>query len=369
MIKRFLSSTRWYLVNMGRWLQQPRLPSSGPSVWVDVRENNWHRYLHIFILFLRLRGYKVHVRHRWGFVGCWASSELFRLSSQQFRFYFRDVGMPRGAWLFTDRPTDRPHVLLDADYFPLPGETRQGLRIPMSLFYTIYVHEVHDRFPVNALAPRQRAVFFFGNMDPNAYVRNEVQEVFGCFNRMYLLDLVRREFARHVHEPRGIDDMESTSERYIVLVDRLRAHINTKELLPFLARFDFFLAPSGVVMPLCHNVVEALCAGCIPILQHPHLMEPPLQHGVDCLSFNTEAELMDLLKSIPRIDGDTVLQMRHNALAYYQRYLTPEAVVGAMEKEGSRLQRLHLNGEYVSVNLLREKLRAQGIAGPLPPPQ
>lgn len=369
MIKRFLSSARWYLVNMGRWLQQRRSTGSGPSVWVDVHENSWHRYLHIFILFLRVRGYQVHVRHRWGFIGCWASSELFRLSSHQFNLYFRETAITPGAWLITDRPTHRPHVLLDADYFPLPGETRPGLRVPMSLFYTIYVHEVHDRFPVDALAPRQRAVFFFGNMDPHAYVRNEVQEVFGCFNRMYVLDLVRKELADHVHEPVGMDEIDAQGARYIVLTDRLRAHIDTRKLLSFLARFDFFLAPSGVVMPLCHNLVEALCAGCVPILQHPHLMEPPLRHGVDCLAFNTEAELVDLLKNIPTMDANIILQMRHNALAYYQRYLTPEAVVGAMENEGAKLERLLLNGEYASVNLLREKLRAHGIAGPLPRPQ
>ncbi|MBK6831035.1 MAG: hypothetical protein IPG92_09995 [Flavobacteriales bacterium] len=95
-------------------------------------------------------------------------------------------------------------------------------------------------------------------------------------------------------------------------------------------------------------------------------MEPPLRHGVDCLSFTTEQELVELLRNVPMMDAGTVLQMRRNALAYYQRYLTPEAVVGEMEKQGAKLQRLRLNGEYVSVELLRKKLLANGIEGPLP---
>lgn len=366
MIKQVLSGARWYVVNMAHWFPQRRTGESGPSVWIDVHENIWHRYLHIFLLFLRIRGYTVHVRHRWGFIGCWASFELFRLSSQHVRFYFRNAAIPAGAWLFTDRPTARPHVLLDADHFTIPGEVRSGFRVPMALFYTIYAHGIQDRFPVDPSAPRERVVFFFGNMDPKAYVRNEVQAVFGCFNRMHLLQLVRSEFADQVYEPHKLGALDARGERHIVLVDRAHAHIDTRNLLPILSRYDFFLAPSGVVMPLCHNLVEALCAGCIPILQHPHLMEPPLRHGVDCLSFTTEQELVELLRNVPMMDAGTVLQMRRNALAYYQRYLTPEAVVGEMEKQGAKLQRLLLNGEYVSVELLRKKLQAKGIEGPLP---
>ncbi len=364
MIMRSLSALRWYMVNMVHWLshRHPRL--QGPNVYFDVRENHWHRYLHILIIFFMERGYNVHVRHRWHFIASWASHDLFRRSGT-FTLFSSGTRAKDGRF-FTDRVSRAQHTLLDADYHHLPGIPPSGLRLPMPLVDSQYVEHAYNRHPVTVDAPRQRGVFFFGNMDPVAYARAEVRDVFGCMDRTTMLALVRRHFVDRVHAPRSMEEIGVRSGRDIVLTDRRDVYIEPADLLSVLARFDFFLAPSGVVMPLCHNLVEALCAGCIPVLQHPHLMEPPLRDGVDCLAFADEAGLVTVLERIGGMSEESVRQIRRNVIGYYQQHLTPAAVIGMIEKRGASLDTLHVNAELLSTRILRKKLDAAGITGPLP---
>ena len=370
MIKPALSAARWYCINMLRWAGQwrKRGPLHDRGVCFDVERGGGHRYLHILVLFLHFRGYTVYFKHRFRFIGSWAPSDLFRRSGT-FRLYAGKGPEHRATWLFTDRPVARPHVLLDADYHQVPGEAEDGVRLPMPMVDSQYIEADGDHGTMmEANARRERTVFFFGNMDRTAYGRPENTEVFGCFSRTHLLDTLRNGLGDLVHEPTGPEDMNAPDGKYIVLLGRHHRYIAPGDLLKTLSRYDFFLAASGVVMPLCHNLVEAMCAGCIPVLQHPHLMTPPLQHGVNCLVFRDEPELIDLMRRIPEMPEDDILAMRRNVLDHYRQYLAPEAVIAMLEREGKGLERLRINGESESTRILRKRLDAMGISGPLPFP-
>ncbi|MBK7384383.1 MAG: hypothetical protein IPI81_13805 [Flavobacteriales bacterium] len=368
MLRRFLSGVRWYVVNMWHWcVTHRRVGSAGSKVvYLDLRENLWHRYLHILVLFLMDQGYTVHLRHRWRFIASWASHDLFRRSGS-FRLYCLREPDP-GAWLITDRCTSRNHTLIDVDAFRIPGEDGQGLYVPMPMVDTRYILGLL-KMPLPEAGPdRQRKVFFFGNMDRLAYTREEPSTVFGCFRRAELMDIIQRRFADHIHRPDTVAAIMADTERYIVLMDRHREYIRPKDLNGVLARFDFFLAPSGVVMPLCHNMIEAMFAGCIPILQHAHLLEPPLHDGIECLSFRDEEGLVSTLERIRSLDPATIKAMRSAVLEYCSKYLTPTAVIGSLEKLRENAGPIHLNGELASVERLRTRLDEQGIEGPLPFP-
>ncbi len=356
---RLISALRWYAVNMAAWLRGSG--GAGTEVKVahlDVRRNLWHRYLHILILFLQLNGYRVELRHRWRFVADWASSDLFR-RLRGLRLVLRPPA--RGADLIiTDRAGTPGTLVLDADYFSLPDEAPTGYRAPMPMADTAYLLGVHER-SIDLSAERQRAIFFFGNMDRHAYARPEVPTLFGCMDRTHLLDAVRRARPHRVHEPTGEGGIGITDGRDIVLVDRARHYIAPKDLPAVLARFDFFLAPAGVIMPLCHNLVEALFAGCIPILQHAHLLDPPLQDGVHCLSFRDEEGLIAALDRARAMSAEQAACMRASARAYYDAYLSPQAVVRRLEQQ--REGRLRLNAESASVRILERKLRASSGSG------
>ncbi len=353
--KQILSDLRWYVVNCSHWLLQrsARRTTTGPLVLVDVRHNLWHRYLHILILFLRLGGYNVHIRHRYRFIGSWASYDLFRRSSF-FRIVFRPLPPEEYHLRLTDRPMNGPHVLLDADYFDLPDAPRQGMRLPMVMADTFYIHGLHAQAAPEVERERERCLFFFGNMDRAAYDRPEPRSVFGCYTRIELFDMLRTKYTERVFEPDRLADVDDRGDRDIVLVGRQREYIPPTQLLQVLAGYDLFLAPSGVVMPLCHNVVEAMAAGCIPVLQYPHLMEPPLEHGVNCLAYSNAEQLHAILKRVPVLSALEIIAMRQQVLAYYQKYLTPEAVVAKLEAIRGNKALLRVNAEMLSTQLFQQ---------------
>lgn len=328
-------------------------------IHVDIDLNLWHRYLHILLIFLRLEGYTIELRHRWRFIGDWSSNFLFRRVVPD-RLVFRNP-QPGTRLVLTNR-TDVPGALVvDADYFPLPGDARQGFRVPMPMADTAYLIGVHAHAAEDPETPRQRGIFFFGNMDSGAYGREEALALFGCMNRLRILDTIRRELPHRVHAPQEESDIGVKEGRDIVLMDRARHYIQPARLQEELARFDFFLAPSGVVMPLCHNLPEAMLAGCIPILQYGHLLDPPLIDGVDCLRFIDERGLVEALDRVRRMSSEEVIRMRKAVLAYHRKNMTPTAVVARLEsiREG----KIHLNGEQASVDVLRRKLQKAGLTG------
>ncbi|MBL7982489.1 MAG: hypothetical protein JNL52_11855 [Flavobacteriales bacterium] len=191
-------------------------------------------------------------------------------------------------------------------------------------------------------------------MDRTAYDRPEPRSVFGCFTRTELLDLLRTDHSDRVFEPETLAEVENRGLRDIVLLGRQREYIPPARLLDELSRYDLFLAPSGVVMPLCHNVVEAMAAGCIPVLQYPHLMEPPLEHGVNCLAFKNANELNDILEHIPLVSAMEIIAMRKRVLAYYQDHLSPQAVIGRMNALIGTNTLLRVNAEMLSTQLFRQ---------------
>lgn len=353
------SKLRWTLANLAIYARNAghRGPSTGKHAYFDLEGNTFHRYLTIFMHFLAIRGYSIHLRARPGSLGSWASQELFR-QIKDIRLYFRDANVPSSAWLFTDHPVERPHVRLDPDYFAGYDDDVGTFRLPMPMVDTFYFERTHDREPRDPAEVRERGLFFFGNMDPEHYDRPELEEAFGCLNRHRLLQAVRTHAPHRIHISTDLDEVHVHDGKDIVLMGRQQRYIKPSELRPVLERFDFFLAPSGVVMPLCHNVVEAMSVGCIPILQYAHLMEPALRNGEECLSFNTSEELFAILDKMPNMPVSEVERMRRNVLRHYQRHLTPQAVIGKLEEKKATLERVQLNAEWPSTLLLLQRKRA-----------
>jgi glycosyltransferase involved in cell wall biosynthesis len=109
-----------------------------------------------------------------------------------------------------------------------------------------------------------------------------------------------------------------------VLCETQHCNIPRERWLEALSKADFFLACPGVGMPLCHNVIEALATGCIPILQYADYLPPPLQDGVNCLAFKTSAELQEIAARALTMSPGQIHTLRGNVRAYYDGFLAPK---------------------------------------------
>lgn len=342
-----------------RWLVLNRLLSVFRKKWstgkhakiayFDLHHNPFHRYLEILMHMLEDQGYTILIKPRLGFLTSWATRPLFT-DLRTVRTGKKPSGT--GHLIFSDNTAMKGASLLTADYFPFPLQPHNGYRVPMPMGVEFYLYRWHD-LQVDRNADRHRGVVFFGNMAPQHYDRAVLHTAFNCYTRAELLDHLAQRFPDRIARPVEMTDIAVAQGKDIVLVDRDKCYIKPHKLRPALASFDFFLALSGVVMPLCHNLIEAISVGCIPILQYPHLLSPPMENGVNCLTYSTMDELDAILDGrVPSMSQSEVRELRNAVNAYYSTYLTPTAVVGAIEKCLATASPVRLNAEAGSTAIL-----------------
>jgi hypothetical protein len=342
---------RWIILNLFNYFIKftPRSKYYKQTAYFDLHKNIFHRYIMNLMLMLEDQGYRISIRMRPSFLGNWHTSLLIRyVPNMRFHLVARAQDKDLG---FSDTENQIRGIHLDPDIFG-PYQRPGTFKVPMPMVDSIYSKELHHWIPdLTGLKPERR-IFFVGNISHEYTLHADVIERhFKCFSRTHLLDLINRHFEERIHRPVSIEELAKPGNRDIILIDRKRFNIPHESLRPTLAKFDLFLAPSGVIMPLCHNLTEAMSVGCIPILQHGHLLDPPLIHGHNCLSFRTEDELVTVLDSVPYMDDLTIMTMRRNVLNYYLEHLTPEAVVSAILRSTNGKGKIMLNAEHHSVRL------------------
>jgi hypothetical protein len=179
--------------------------------------------------------------------------------------------------------------------------------------------------------PRQLRIFFSGNI---------AQEYYS--NRLPGNKLTRTEIVQALRTMPGVEcplderhfqEIFSRGERNgCVIHDRLVFGISDEHWLETIARSDFFLCLPGSRMPMCHNVIEAMSVGAIPILNYGEWFDPPLKHGETCIEFSTLQELRDRIAEILNLDSIAVQAIREKVVKYYEDNLSPRGFRKKLEE-------------------------------------
>ena len=98
-----------------------------------------------------------------------------------------------------------------------------------------------------------------------------MQRQFGVLSRLELLNTLRERFPGRV----GQSLQQPDCSRPIVLLDSRVHAIAASQWLPTLAAARFFLCCPGGRQPLCHNLIEAMSVGTIPIIEYGDRITPP----------------------------------------------------------------------------------------------
>lgn len=116
-----------------------------------------------------------------------------------------------------------------------------------------------------------------------------------------------------------------------VIIDNDSQRIDNKLWLDILAKSQFFFSPPGIVMPMCHNITEAMAIGCIPITNYPEWFHPNLEHGVNCIVFDTKKDLLEQLGTVLAMDEATIVKMKSNVIDYYEKHLKKAEFINKLE--------------------------------------
>ena len=166
---------------------------------------------------------------------------------------------------------------------------------------------------------RPARLFFGGNTEQGKYDKDVIRDTYGMLSRREMLEVAAATIpAEQTHKPSDAAEWLASAEFHpFVLCETQHCKIPQDRWLEALTKADFFLACPGVGMPLCHNVIEALAAGCIPILQYGAYLTPSLQDQVNCLAFTDAQSLSDVLDEVLAMRGDDIIRLRSNVRAHY----------------------------------------------------
>jgi hypothetical protein len=194
------------------------------------------------------------------------------------------------------------------------------------LAFQFFVHPwvAKERAPETHEA-RPSRLFFGGNTAEEKYDKDVIRDVYGMLSRREMLEVATQSISSdHTFKPNDAAEwLSSTDCHPFVFCETQRCKIPPSRWLEALAKADFFLACPGVGMPLCHNVIEAMAAGSVPILQYCEYLSPPLKHGINCLAFHDERSLELVLNSIFSMTEDHIQRLRAGVRAYHEANLAP----------------------------------------------
>jgi hypothetical protein len=196
--------------------------------------------------------------------------------------------------------------------------------------------------------PRRWRLFFSGACSARYYDTHWIRREFGKMPRSEALEVIQDELPENrTVTPNSWSELEALLDEHVpgfVWVPGATSVIPTTSWLEVLARAEVFLAAPGVSYPMCHNVVEAMSVGVVPLIEYPEQFDPPLRHGQECLVFAGEEQLRHRVGEIMRMPPSELAALGRTAAEYYDRHLSPEGFVGQLEADPRTTLVLHVKG-------------------------
>ena len=214
-------------------------------------------------------------------------------------------------------PKDKPLCILDFRSIQIDSVSGRYL-------YHLVTQESGQLDTLSKISNEERCmrVFFAGNTKTPKYDAPVLAEAYKVLSRVKMIRCAVNALPKEqVHQPVDFEHLLPAKSPSLTIAHSQTCIIPSQHWLETLRKSDFFLACPGVGMPLCHNLIEALAVGSIPILQHPQYLDPSLVDGVNCLTFNSETSLVQALDKAMQMETKRIETLRRGAHGYYESHL------------------------------------------------
>lgn len=216
--------------------------------------------------------------------------------------------------------------------------TKNEIALPFSMSPTILSKGIKPP-KINLNAKRPIKFLFAGNLDPKVYGTKTMPEKYGMMNRIQVIEEVKKQAKKDdlICPQDQLPFEEITKERNIVILDTRYCKVPPERWLEFLSHAEYFIAAPGEGMPLCHNLIEAMSVGCVPILEYGEYLTPPLIDEENAVFFD------DLNKrSVDIFSSSKVGNMKNEVLNYFGRTLEPSSFSKNIFKTSSKVHQVNL---------------------------
>lgn len=231
------------------------------------------------------------------------------------------------AILVTDSTADghfKAEKTIRIDYRRQLPEPESAEQVAFPFFVYPKIQESGQLDTLSKISNEERCmrVFFAGNTKTPKYDAPVLAEAYKVLSRVKMIRCAVNALPKEqVHQPVDFEHLLPAKSPSLTIAHSQTCIIPSQHWLETLRKSDFFLACPGVGMPLCHNLIEALAVGSIPILQHPQYLDPSLVDGVNCLTFNSETSLVQALDKAMQMETKRIETLRRGAHGYYESHL------------------------------------------------
>lgn len=176
-------------------------------------------------------------------------------------------------------------------------------------------------------------IFFSG--DTKGYTKNRIHYPNTKIPRLEVIETILEQLGDktiHVKDETALKGLfNGDFINSCVIVDTSSLWIDPKDWLHDLSKTDFFICPPGYCMPMCHNVIEAMAVGAIPIINYPEWFNPTLRHMENCIAFDDKKDLVRKIEDVLEMGQQQVSEMRNRVIDYYENHLSPRKFIKDIE--------------------------------------
>ncbi|MFZ4930565.1 glycosyltransferase [Chryseobacterium sp. Mn2064] len=326
------------------------------AVLVSIKHHTiYHRFFYLLLKFYKLSGYNVYypmdfatfrnIRNKERYLGMIVREDNFLIVNKKYK--------PENYIELKDEMFSPDYF---SAYFENGNQKGNTFHIPMSFHPLMYHYGIWNR-PVDIYKKRINSLFCYGNFDSQAYLEIKRTE-FSVVPRTELLSYFKSK-SDFVAIP-GKSEMlkaieeESLKGKYAFAIKE-NFELPMEDVRETLSHFNFYFCCPGVVMPLCHNVIEAMSVGTIPLIQkeYAEVMYPNLTDGENAIIFDDLQHLDSILSNLFETPESEVSRMRANVLQYFQNYLTPESMIEHLNESLRNKELVYLQAEHRTVKFVR----------------
>ncbi len=239
-------------------------------------------------------------------------------------------------FLINKKAIDNSDITFDTNYFKyfydVEKDTKQkNLIMPYYMYPRVY-NSFYKKININKAPNFNLRIFFSGSVVEegyNSFLWNKEPEKFP--NRIEVINKILKEFKSEIFLINSKKDLKSNeiSKKKIIFCLHDKMIKKTSYTLDFKQNFDllsnscFNLSCPGVVMPLCHHLIEGIKVGSIPITNCSELLFPNLNNETS-LQYSNLDELIEKIQQALTMKNDEILLMRTKVLNYYNSHLDPQ---------------------------------------------
>ncbi len=242
----------------------------------------------------------------------------------------RFLAMPHVNWIEPSRPFP-PHslVLLDVDGGRADRVLSRQRTVAMLIGrepaartwvmpYPMHPQQIQDSIDgrFNTLRTQMKAGIFFAGNQNRRYGRDSMHSEFGVLSRLEILSTLSKTFDVRI-SPREADGRDDR----IVLRDSAVDPIPAQDWMATLASHQFFLCCPGASQPVCHNAIEAMSVGTIPIIEYADRFHPELVDGVNAICFRGRKGLVAAIRRIDSMPPEKRSRLSRNVCHHYDEHL------------------------------------------------